>query len=105
MTRVAVVGGGITGLAAAWELLGRRAPGDADGTSAVQVVLPEAADGVGGKLALGELDGLAVDLGAESMLARRPEAVQLAREVGLADDLEPPRPVGAVIWSGGRLWP
>ena len=44
-----------------------------------------------------------VDVGAESLLALRPEAVGLAREVGLADALEPPRPVGASLWSRDAL--
>jgi oxygen-dependent protoporphyrinogen oxidase len=60
---------------------------------------------VGGKLALAELGGLTVDLGAESLLARRPEAVELAREVGLGDDLTTPRPVGARLLAGGVLRP
>src|SRR4051794_29799405 len=92
--RVVVVGAGIAGLAAAWELAG--AP------DAPQVVVLEGAARVGGKLATGEVGGVTVDLGAESLLARRPEAVDLAREVGLADDLVAPRPVGAGLWSGGR---
>ena len=79
---VAVVGGGITGLAAAWAL--------ADAPGAPRVVVLEATWRVGGKLAVGELDGITVDLGAESMLARRPEGVELAAQVGLADDLLTP---------------
>jgi oxygen-dependent protoporphyrinogen oxidase len=97
MASVVVVGGGISGLAAAWELSTSRPDLD--------VVLLEASARVGGKLALGTVAGQTVDLGAESLLARRPEAVELARAVGLADDLEPPRPVGASIWSEGRLRP
>ncbi|WP_426566746.1 protoporphyrinogen oxidase [Angustibacter sp. McL0619] len=97
MASVVVVGGGVSGLAAAWELATSR-PG-------LDVVLLEASARVGGKLALGSVAGQQVDVGAESMLARRPEAIELAREVGLADDLEPPRPVGASIWSRGELTP
>ena len=94
---VAVVGGGITGLAAAWAL--------ANAPDAPRVVVLEAAGRVGGKLAVGELDGVTVDLGAESMLARRPEALDLVRQVGLADDLLTPRAVGARVWSRGALHP
>jgi protoporphyrinogen/coproporphyrinogen III oxidase len=97
MASVAVVGGGIAGLAAAWHLV-REAPG-------VRVVVLDAAPRVGGKLALAELDGMRVDVGAESLLARRPEAVDLARAVGLAADLTAPRPVGARILAAGALRP
>ncbi|KQX66778.1 protoporphyrinogen oxidase [Angustibacter sp. Root456] len=94
---VAVVGGGIAGLAAAWQL--------ATSGAAVRVVVLEASPQVGGKLALGEVGAAVVDVGAESLLARRPEALDLAHEVGLGDDLQPPRPVGAGLWSGGGRYP
>ncbi len=94
---VVVVGGGIAGLAAAWALSGGPRP--------VRVVVLEGSAQVGGKLALGEVDGLGVDLGAESMLARRPEALALAGAVGLGDELVTPRPAGASVWSRGALRP
>jgi oxygen-dependent protoporphyrinogen oxidase len=97
MASVAVVGAGIAGLAAAWRLV-RDRPG-------VRVVVLDAAPVVGGMLALAELGGLMVDVGAESLLARRPEAVGLAREVGLDPDLTTPRPVGARLLTGGTLRP
>jgi len=101
---VVVVGGGIAGLAAAWELVtARRAPGEAP----VRVTVLEQSERVGGKLAVTELSGVsgpvAVDAGAESMLARRPEGVGLAREVGLADDLVSPATADARVYSAGRL--
>ncbi|GDY62011.1 hypothetical protein SAV14893_014040 [Streptomyces avermitilis] len=82
MGQVVVIGGGIAGLAAAHRLLDRGA----------RVTVLEASDRLGGKLLPGEIEGVRVDLGAESMLARRPEAVGLAREVGLADRLRPRPP-------------
>ncbi|WP_405019627.1 protoporphyrinogen oxidase [Kitasatospora sp. NBC_00070] len=93
-TRVVVIGGGIAGLTAAWL---------ASGTA--QVTLLEASGRFGGKLWGGEVGGVRVDLGAESMLARRPEAVELAREVGLAGELEPPTTAKAAIWTRGALRP
>lgn len=90
---VVVIGAGIAGLAAAHRLLGR-------GT---RVTVLEAADRVGGKLLPGEIAGVRVDLGAESMLARRPEAVTLAREVGLTERLRPPATATASIWTRGAL--
>ncbi|GAA2575480.1 protoporphyrinogen oxidase [Streptomyces roseoviolaceus] len=93
--QVIVIGAGIAGLAAAHRLLERGA----------RVTVLEASDRVGGKLLPGEIAGARVDLGAESMLARRPEAVALAREVGLADRLQPPATATASIWTRGALRP
>ncbi|MDQ8703644.1 protoporphyrinogen oxidase [Streptomyces sp. LHD-70] len=90
-----VVGGGIAGLAAAHRLLGTGA----------HVTVLEAADRLGGKLHAGEIEGVRVDLGAESMLARRPEALALAREVGLDPALQPPAVASAALWNRGRLTP
>ncbi|MFJ9372598.1 protoporphyrinogen oxidase [Streptomyces sp. NPDC101455] len=92
---VVVIGAGIGGLAAAHRLLHR----------GVRVTVVEASDRVGGKLLPGEIAGSRVDLGAESMLARRPEAVALAREVGLTDRLRAPATATASIWTRGALRP
>lgn len=91
---VVVAGGGIAGLAAAHRLA----------TAGHRVTLLEAGDRLGGKLLAGEIAGAPVDLGAESLLARRPEAVALARAVGLGDRLQallprPPRPSGPAASS------
>jgi oxygen-dependent protoporphyrinogen oxidase len=92
---VVVVGGGIAGLAAAAEVRAERP--DAD------VLVLEASDRIGGKLRLGEVAGVTVDLGAEAMLNRRPEAVDLARAVGLGDDIVHPATTSAGLWSRGEL--
>ncbi|MFD7683448.1 protoporphyrinogen oxidase [Streptomyces sp. NPDC060187] len=92
---VVVVGGGIAGLAAAHRLLGR----------GFRVTVLEASDRLGGKLLTGEIAGARVDLGAESMLARRPEALALARETGLGDLLQPPATASASLWNRGVLRP
>ncbi|MEU6367898.1 protoporphyrinogen oxidase [Streptomyces sp. NPDC046931] len=92
---VVVIGGGIAGLAAAHRLLDRGA----------RVTVLEASDRVGGKLLPGEIAGVRVDLGAESMLARRPEAMALARAVGLGEHLQPPATATASIWTRGALRP
>lgn len=90
---VVVIGGGIAGLAAADRLL----------SAGARVTLLEATDRLGGKLRTGEIEGAPVDLGAESMLARRPEAVDLARSVGLGERLQPPATTSASVWSRGEL--
>ncbi|MFE4261225.1 protoporphyrinogen oxidase [Streptomyces sp. NPDC056883] len=92
---VVVIGGGIAGLAAAHRLL-------AEG---LRVTLLEAGPRLGGKLRSGELAGLCVDLGAESVLARRPEALELARAVGLGEALQPPATATARLWTRGVLRP
>ena len=80
MTHVAVVGGGITGLGAA-RLLARRG---------YQVTVVEATRRWGGKLTPVVIDEVRLDGGAESVLARRPEAVDLIKDLGLGDRLVHP---------------
>jgi len=91
---VAVVGGGITGLSAAWTLAG-----------AARVVLLEASEHLGGKVRTEEVGGQPVDVGPDAFLARVPDAVDLCRAVGLGDDLVAPATGRAFIWSRGRLRP
>ena len=98
LPHVVVVGGGIAGLAAA--LAVREQSG-----GRVRVTVIEASPSVGGKLALTEVAGIAVDAGAESMLARRPEGLALAAAAGLEDDVVHPAVAGASLWSRGRLRP
>ena len=95
--RVGVVGAGIAGLAAAWHLI-REAP-DLD------VTILEGSSRVGGKLRLEQVGDVWVDVGAESVLARRPEAIQLFEQLGLADRVTHPARVPAAIVSGGVRWP
>ncbi|MFC8533288.1 protoporphyrinogen oxidase [Streptomyces sp. NPDC057249] len=92
---VVVIGGGIAGLAAAHRLVG----------AGLRATVLEATDRLGGKLMTGEVAGVRVDLGAESMLARRPEAVGLARAVGLGDRLQPPATATAALWTRDALRP
>lgn len=94
--RVAVVGGGITGLAAAWEL--HRA-------GHAPVVL-ESGDRFGGKIRTSSFAGLAgVDEAADAFLARVPNAIELATELGMSDTLVAPATGSAFVSHGGRLHP
>ncbi|WP_427893917.1 protoporphyrinogen oxidase [Kribbella sp. GL6] len=93
MKRVVVVGGGISGLAAAHAL--------ATGPNPPQVTVLEGSPRLGGKLAGADVEGVPVDLGAESVLARRPEAVDLIKAVGL--DLVHPATTSAGLWVGDRI--
>ncbi|WP_238160632.1 protoporphyrinogen oxidase [Ornithinimicrobium sufpigmenti] len=92
-----VVGGGISGLAAAVALL------DADPEA--QVTVLEGSDRVGGKLRGEEVAGRRVDVGAEAVLARRPEALELIERAGLSDEVVHPTGASAQVWSRGRLHP
>ncbi|HUE08818.1 MAG TPA: protoporphyrinogen oxidase [Acidimicrobiales bacterium] len=97
--RVVVVGGGISGLAAAWELSGAAA----SQSDPPEIVVLESSDRLGGALRSDQLAGRVVDTGADGFLGRRPEAVELCREVGLEDKLVPIAARGASVWSRGRL--
>ncbi len=88
----------MAGLAAAWFLA-------RDGGPSLRVTLLESASSVGGKLRLGEVAGIPVDVGAESLLLRRPEGVALISELGLEGDLTPAVTSSAAIWTRGRLRP
>ena len=93
---VAVVGGGVAGLAAALELA-------RDG--GCRVTLLEGSGSVGGKLRTSDVGGAPVDEGAEWMLTRRPEGLALATAAGLEDALVTPRTTTASVWSRGALRP
>ena len=102
VVRVAVVGGGVAGLAAAHRLRELLGP-------AAQITVYDQATELGGKLRTGSLAGLVAERGAESFLVRSPggdsAAVALARRVGLGHDLVHPRPLPAGLWCGGELRP
>jgi oxygen-dependent protoporphyrinogen oxidase len=97
--RVVVVGGGISGLSAAWELTG----GTTHLAGAPTVTVLEASPQLGGSLRSEDLGGRTVDLGPDGFLGRRREAVDLCGEVGIADRLVPIAARGASVWARGRL--
>ena len=91
---VAVIGGGVSGLTAAWEL---SRPG-----SNVAVTLIEGTERVGGKLRLEEVAGVRIDVGAESVLARRPEALTALRGARCRRPDHPPRAGRCLDRRAGR---
>ncbi|MDL9947744.1 protoporphyrinogen oxidase [Gordonia sp. ABSL11-1] len=96
--RIAVVGGGVSGLTAAYRL--RQALG-AD----AQIEVHECGDRPGGILNTVDVGGRPVDVGAEAFIVRRPEAVDLIGELGLADRVVSPTARRPAVWARGRLHP
>lgn len=96
---IAVVGGGVTGLAAALRLL-RRAPDAA-------VTLFEKADRLGGELHTERVDGFVIEAGADSFLTRKARGVGLCRELGLAGRLvaRQAQHAGTFVRHAGALHP
>jgi oxygen-dependent protoporphyrinogen oxidase len=91
---VIIVGAGISGLSAAYELATRRVP----------FVVLEASDRTGGLVRTDRVDGFTIDAGADSMLATKPAAIHLCEELGLGSRLmasTPPRT--AYVHARGRL--
>lgn len=101
--RVAVVGGGIAGLAAAVRLRDRAPAG-------TEITVYEQSGVLGGKLRTGELAGSAVEFGAESFLMRDPAggesaAVTLVRRLGLGERIVHPTVGQAALVVDGGLRP
>ena len=88
-----VIGGGLAGLTAGW-LLAERGE---------DVLVLEGSAQVGGKLRLASVAGVPADVGAEAMLNRRPEGVEVARALGLP--VEHPARSGSGLVVGGRVVP
>jgi protoporphyrinogen/coproporphyrinogen III oxidase len=101
--RIAVIGGGVAGLAAALRLRDQ-------GPEGAEITVYEQSPVLGGKLRTGTLAGSPVELGAEAFLAADPgggdsAAVALARRVGLFDALVHPTAVPPAIAVDGTLVP
>ena len=92
----AVVGGGISGLAAAFELH----------RQGVRFLLFESSGRLGGLIRTEQADGFTLDAGADSLLVEKPAAIELCRELDLADRLVPTLPPRrAYVLRRGRLRP
>lgn len=92
---VVVIGGGIAGITTARDVL-VALPG-------ARVLLLDASDRVGGKVRRQEVGGHLVDVGAEAMLAVRPEAVDLVSELVDPADVVTPTTTSARVWSRNGL--
>ena len=82
--RTAIIGGGIAGLAAAYELEKARGAG-----AAVEYTLFESRERLGGSLASEIVDGVVLERGPDSFLSEKPAGAELCRELGLGPELTP----------------
>ena len=82
--RTAIIGGGIAGLAAAYELEKARAAG-----AAVEYTLIESRERLGGSLATEIVNGAVLERGPDSFISEKPAAAELCRELGLGAELTP----------------
>jgi protoporphyrinogen/coproporphyrinogen III oxidase len=97
-SRIVVVGGGITGVAATHRLTELT-----DGLD-TEIVLLESEHRLGGKIKTSSFGTAQVDEGADAFLIRTPHAVQFATDVGLGESLVSPTSASAAIWAG-KLYP
>ena len=96
---VVVVGGGITGLATAWYLEKASRQSGTD----LSIVLVERESSLGGKISTLTEDGFIVEGGPDGFLTRKPWAFELAKELGIADDVVYMRATGASLLRNGEL--
>jgi protoporphyrinogen/coproporphyrinogen III oxidase len=94
-TRVAIIGGGITGLAAGWEAVAH----------GLVPTIFEASERLGGKVLTRTMGGHRIDAGPDAFLARVPDATALCHELGLGDELVAPASSGAYVYVRGALRP
>lgn len=79
ITRIAIIGGGITGLAAAHRLVTR--------SKNIEVTLLESSNRLGGIIRTEEADGFLMELGPDSFITNKPAGLRLCKDLGFADQL------------------
>ena len=94
-TRYAIIGAGLAGLTAAYEIR------KADPEAVIHVF--EAEDRIGGKLFTVPFVSGPTDMGAEAYLALRSEATDFFTELGLEDELVSPSGARSLVYTGGEL--
>ncbi|MBB6449522.1 oxygen-dependent protoporphyrinogen oxidase [Geomicrobium halophilum] len=99
--KVAIIGGGITGLSAFHELEKQRAVNGMN----IEAELFEADSKLGGKIETLHREGFTIERGPDSFLARKPEMLSLAQELGLEDQLVKNETGKAFIVNNGDFHP
>ena len=90
---ITIVGAGISGLSAAFELQ----------KSGFEVTILEGSERLGGKILTSEIEGFNIDAGPDSFLTRDPEMRDLCFALGVGDELVPPTGKPAKVWVGGEM--
>ena len=91
--KITIIGGGISGLSAAFELQ----------KSGHNITLLEGTDRLGGKILTSEIEGFDIDAGPDSFLTRDPEMRELCFDLGLGEELVSPTGKPAKVWVGGEM--
>lgn len=99
--QIVIVGGGITGLSAAFYLQEEIR----EKALSIDITLLEAGHRLGGKIETVRRDGFIIERGPDSFLMRKKSMGQLAKDVGVADQLVNNATGQAYIWSSDRLHP
>ena len=120
--RIAIIGGGLSGLAAAHRLMELTQPASLPTSSRCEITLLEAGPRLGGIVGTTHLDGYLIDTGADSFLTNKPGAIGLCRRLGLEgklvatdtryrgvhvvfDGRPVPIPAGFQLLSPTSIWP
>jgi len=105
MPRIAIIGGGISGLSAAFTLEEKRQSG-AQSDTKIEYVLFESAPRLGGVMVTDRADGCLIEAGPDSFLTEKPWAADLCRKIGLGDQLigsnDADRKTYIVVHKNGR---
>jgi oxygen-dependent protoporphyrinogen oxidase len=105
MPRIAIIGGGISGLSAAFTLEEKRQSG-AQSDTKIEYVLFEAAPRLGGVMVTDRAGGCLIEAGPDSFLTEKPWAADLCRKIGLGDQLigsnDADRKTYIVVHKNGR---
>src|SRR3954447_17670706 len=102
MKRIAIIGGGVAGLSAAYALEKQKKKG-----AELNYILFEAGSRLGGVIATERVDDFVIEAGPDSFLTEKPWAADLCRELGLGDELIASNDVErkTYILVAGRLVP
>jgi oxygen-dependent protoporphyrinogen oxidase len=120
--RIVIIGGGISGLAAAHRLCELQQAGDVERSPPAEILLLEASPRTGGTLRTYRRDGFLLEAGPDAFISEKPEALELAKRVGLGPHLVEtneahrrsfvargrrlhPTPEGFQLLAPSRLWP